>query len=293
MVLAFGVLALLGIVGFYLSTKTVAVLSPRGPIAAQEKHLIIIAVLLMLIVVIPIFVLLGVISWRYRASNTKARYSPDWEHNRAYEAIWWTVPLLLIISLSVLAWQNTHRLDPTRTISSVNKPIRVEAVALRWKWMFIYPDLGVASVNYMQFPTDTPLDFKITSDGAMNSLWIPQLGGQIYAMAGMSTQLHLLADQPGSYRGVSANISGKGFAGMHFEANATSRSEFDKWLVHAQSAQPLTMTTYAALAQPSQYNSPATYSLQAQGLYDTILEKFTGPSGAMHGMNTEHMKMKH
>jgi cytochrome o ubiquinol oxidase subunit 2 len=282
------VTAILGVVVWYLHDKTFAVLQPAGPIAAQEKHLLLIAVSLMLLVVVPVFILLATISLRYRVSNTKvdARYTPDWDHHRGYEAIWWGLPLLLIIALSIMTWTSAHQLDPTRPISSSSTPLRIQAVALRWKWLFIYPDLHIATVNYLQFPTNTPLDFQITSDGAMNSFWIPQLGGQIYAMSGMTTQLHLLADRSGSFRGDSANISGKGFAGMNFIAKSTSMADFTGWVTNAQNTAPqLGMASYQALAQPSEYNPPTTYSLQALALYDTIVGKSAGPGSAMSGMN--------
>lgn len=284
--------AILGTAVWYLHDKTFAILQPAGPIAAQEKRLLLIAVSLMLIVVVPVFVLLITISWRYRASNTRAKvkYTPEWDHHRGYEAIWWGLPLMLIVALSALTWTSTHRLDPTRPISSTSKPLRIQAVALRWKWLFIYPDQHIATVNYLHFPTNTPLDFQITSDGAMNSFWIPQLGGQIYAMDGMTTQLHLLADRNGSFRGDSANISGKGFAGMNFVAQSTSQTDFAHWVTAAQhSSARLDMAGYEALAQPSEYNPTATYSLRALALYDTIVGKSAGSDSSMHGMNMSGM----
>lgn len=278
----FAVLVAIVVAVAYVRTKTVAILQPAGPIAAQEKHLLIVAVLLMLIVVIPVFFLLFVISWKYRADNTKARYMPDWDHHAGYEAIWWTVPILLIVALSIITWNSSHALDPSRALVSDVKPLTVQVVAMQWKWLFIYPDQQIATVNYLQFPKNTPVNFEITSDAAMNSFWIPQLGGQIYAMAGMTTQLHLLADRVGSFRGDSANISGIGFAGMNFIARATSADNFDSWVRSVQQTRSkLDTTTYTALARPSQNNSAATYSLQAQGLYDTIIEKSAGPGG-MH-----------
>jgi cytochrome o ubiquinol oxidase subunit 2 len=290
--LIFGILILLFLTraGFYLHGQNIAVLNPKGPIAAQEKHLMIVAVLLMLIVVIPVFVLTFSIAWHFRASNTKAKYTPDWDRNKGYETIWWTVPLLLIVALSTITWRSSHTLDPSRPINSTVPPVVVQAVALQWKWLFIYPEQHIASVNYLQFPKNTPVNFQITSDSTMNSFWIPQLGGQIYAMAGMSTQLHLLASSEGSFRGDSANISGKGFAGMNFVAKATSQQDFDKWVTATQnSSNQLGMAAYTALAEPSSYTHPEAYSLQAQGLYDTIIGKFAGPGTAMYSMNMSRL----
>jgi cytochrome o ubiquinol oxidase subunit 2 len=198
--------------------------------------------------------------------------------------------MLLIIALSFMAWNGSHTLDPARPISSSNKPITIQAVALQWKWLFIYPAQHIATVNYVQFPKDTPINFETTSDNAMNSFWIPQLGGQIYSMAGMSTQVHLLASETGSFRGDSANISGKGFAGMNFVAKATSRDDFNSWVgVTQDSPNQLGSAEYSALAEPSQYNKPTAYSLQAQGLYDTIIDKFAGPGTAMYSMHQSHL----
>jgi cytochrome o ubiquinol oxidase subunit 2 len=256
-----------------------AVLNPKGLIAHNEYRLILFASLLSLFVVIPVFAMTFFIVWRYRASNSRAAYRPEWDHNRTAEAIWWGIPLLLILVLAIVTWKSSHDLDPYKPLSSTKQPVTIQVVALQWKWLFIYPEHNVASVNFLQIPTDTPINFQVTADAPMNSFWIPQLGGQIYAMNGMTTKLHLLADEPGDYRGVSANLSGEGFSGMDFIARASSEAEFDAWVSKAkQSDKQLTKASYADLAKPSK-NAPVTlYRAEAQGLYGTVLMKYMMPS---------------
>lgn len=268
-------LALGGVLAYILQGTNVAVLTPKGPIARQEMQLLITITLLMLIVVVPVFVMTFFIAWKYRASNTKARYTPDWDHNTAAEIIWWGIPLLLIGVISVITWQSSHTLDPFKPLDSAVKPITIQVVALQWKWLFIYPEQGIATVNYVQFPKNTPVNFVITSDAPMNSFWIPQLGGQIYAMSGMSTQLHLMADEIGTYRGTSVNISGSGYAGMNFVAAASSQPDFDSWVATVKSLPtPLTVQEYDQLQQPSKNNLAASYSQIQPNLYDKVVMKY-------------------
>jgi cytochrome o ubiquinol oxidase subunit 2 len=259
----------------YLQTVNVEVLNPKGIIAEKQRNLILFAVVLSLFVIIPVFSLLFTFLYKYRETNTQSMYTPEWDGNRLYETVWWGIPILIIFILSVVTWNTSHELDPFKPLDSTVRPLEVQVVALQWKWLFIYPEQNVATVNYVQIPVDRPVTFTITSDAPMNSLWIPQLGGQIYAMSGMSTQLHLMADEPGSYSGSSANISGEGFAGMRFKVNATSPQEFDNWAKWAQQGQDyLGSESYAALAQPSQNNWPATYTPVQPDLYATILSKY-------------------
>lgn len=252
------------------------VLNAQGPIAAQQRDLMLIVVLLMLIVVIPVFAFTFHIAWKYRASNAKATYTPDWDGNRKLEAIWWSVPTAIILVLGVIIWNSSHSLDPYRPIASTQTPVRVQVVALQWKWLFIYPDHGVASVNYLQIPTGTPINFEITADAPMNSFWIPQLGGQVYAMSGMATKLHLVADKAGNYQGSSANLSGEGFAGMRFVAAASSYDEFQDWAdAVRKSPQRLDATAYTELAKPSK-GKEAVYSLASdQRIFAKTIERYT------------------
>jgi cytochrome o ubiquinol oxidase subunit 2 len=271
--------------GWYLRHTSIPVLEPRGPIAQKERQLIIITLLLSLIVVVPVFSLLGIFAWKYREGNTKAKYSPDLDHSRVAETIWWLVPSALILVIAVIAWNSSHQLDPFKSLSSATQPITIQVVALDWKWLFIYPQQNIATVNLVQFPRQTPVNFEITADAPMNSFWIPQLGGQIYAMPGMSTQLHLMANTDGSFHGSSANISGQGFAGMAFTAKASSMADFKQWVKSVKhSPTRLSQDAYNKLAAPSVSNPVAYYASSAAGLYDNVIIKYMGPMANMQGM---------
>jgi cytochrome o ubiquinol oxidase subunit 2 len=252
------------------------ILDPKGQVAADEKSLIITATLLMLLVVVPVIVMTLVFAWKYRASNTKAVYTPKWAHSNKIEAVVWIVPIIIVCCLAVVAWRTTHKLDPYRPLDSDKPPVNVQVVAMNWKWLFIYPDLGIASVNELAFPKDTPVNFHITSDAAMNSFFIPQLGGQIYAMAGMDTQLHLIANEAGTYHGMSANYSGGGFSGMKFNAIATNTpEEFQTWVAKVRaSGSKLDAQGYLALAVPSENNPAAYYALGEPLLFQAVLHKY-------------------
>lgn len=264
----------------YISTHDIPVLNPKGMIGMKERDLIITASLLMLIVVIPVLVLTWFFAWRYRESNTKSRHAPDWEHNYIAEYCWWGIPLVIIVILAIITWKSSHELNPYKPIESDKKTLTIQVVALQWKWLFIYPEQGIATVNYVQFPEKTPVYFEITADAPMNSFWIPQLGGQIYAMPAMRTKLHLIADEIGSYRGVSSNLSGEGFAGMTFTAKATSQSDFDQWVQSTKSLKPLSLSDYNQLVEPSSYNPVASYSLNQTDLFDQIVMKYMHPKGS-------------
>ena len=265
-----------------------AILDPKGPIASSQRDLLLTATGLMLLVVIPVFVLTAVISYRYRAGNTGASYAPNWDTNKKLEALWWGIPIALVGVLSVIAWVSAHDLDPYAKLNSSEKPVEVQVVALRWKWLFIYPEYDVASINELPVPTNTPINFTISSDAPMNSFWIPQLGGQIYAMNGMSTKLHLQADEPGDYAGVSANISGEGFSDMRFMVKARSKSEFMNDIMNAKSAtKKLDMAMYDELQKDSVMETATYYQLEEPDLYDAVIAKYMS---SMHsGMNKSEM----
>lgn len=281
-----GVGVLVALFMFLTQGSNIAVLNPAGTIASQQKNLIILTTVLGLFVVIPVFILLFGIAWKYREGNAKARYTPNIGGSRKLEALWWGIPALIILVLSVVTWQSSHALDPFKELVSNKKHMVVEVVSLQWKWLFIYPELGIASVNYLPFPEQTPMHFQITSDAPMNSFWIPNLGGQVYAMSGMSTELHLQADQPGSYRGVSANISGAGFASMNFTAQSMKQADFDAWVqTAAASKNLLDSASYKTLAQPSTADAPKVFRLMDSNLYDTIMMKYMMPDmGSGMGM---------
>ncbi len=218
------------------------ILSPKGDIGAQEKTLLFTATGLMLIVVIPVIVMTLAFAWKYRASNTQAEYKPDWHHSNRIEAVVWLVPCVIIAILGWITWESTHKLDPYRPLDSEVKPVTIQAVSLDWKWLFIYPEQGIATVNEIAFPKDTPVNFQITSDSVMNSFFIPQLGSQIYSMAGMMTKLHLIANEEGVFDGISANYSGGGFSGMRFKAIATSEQGFQDWVAKEAKASGTALT---------------------------------------------------
>ena len=252
-------------------------LNPVGQIGIEERNLIITATLLMLLVVVPVIAMTFIFAWKYRASNKDATYAPKWSHSTKIEVVIWTVPILIILALGVLTYKSTHALDPYRPLESDVKPLTIEVVAMDWKWLFIYPEQGIATVNKIVFPANTPINFRITSDTVMNSFFIPGLGGQIYAMAGMQTKLHLIANHNAELDGISANYSGAGFTGMKFKAIATSQAEFDAWVNEVKaSPKQLDQAEYAALSKPSQNNPVALYSSYAPNLFQTIIDKYEG-----------------
>ena len=254
------------------------VLNPVGIIGIRERDLIFIATLLMSIVVVPVFILTFAVCLRYRASNKDAEYTPNWDNDWLAEAIWWGFPLLIVIFLSLVTWKSSHELDPFKPFQTKVKPIRIQAIALQWKWLFIYPEYDIATVNYFQFPEQTPLNFEITADAPMNSFWLPSLGGQVYAMPGMKTKLHLIAHQIGEFYGSSANLSGTGFAGMRFLAKSVTHKDFEEWVKTAQqSKEKLGMEDYLQLAKPSEYVPETTYSLSDKDLYEEIIMKYMKP----------------
>ncbi len=263
-----------------LAEGNIEVLNPKGIIAAQQRDLIATSTWLMLIIVIPTLILSAVIAWQYRQENKKAKHNPDWDYNFTAEAIWWGVPFIIITILSVIVWQSSYALDPFKPLKSDKKPLTIQAVALQWKWLFIYPEQKIATLNFVEMPTDVPIVFDITADAPMNSFWIPQLGGQIYAMPGMKTKLHLMANETGVFRGSSANLSGKGFSGMYFAVKAVTENDFDTWVANAQQSQQiLDRQVYDDLARPSENVPEAQYALQSSDLYDQIVMKYMSMDG--------------
>ena len=282
--LAFLIAAILiGGIIFAMRGHTVQLLSPAGTLAKEQRDLMFITLFLSIFVVVPVFAMTIAIVWRYRENSATAKnrdYKPNWDHQWKAETLWWGIPCAIILVLAVITWQSTHKLDPYRALDSDKKPLTIQVVALQWKWLFIYPDQNMASVNFVQVPTDRPVNFEITADAPMNSFWIPQLGGQVYAMEGMTTQLHLEATKDGDYRGVSANLSGKGFAGMHFTARATSEDDFATWQKQVkQTHKNLSTSEYNYLAKPTENNPKTYYSTVQPGLYDTIVGKFMAHEG--------------
>lgn len=273
---------------FYLRTLPVPVLEPKGPIGHEQRSLMIFAAILSLFVIIPVYVLTFLIARRYRAGHKTSRHMPEWEKHNGIEFVMWAIPLAIILVLSVVTWRTSHSLDPFKPIASDKKPLVVQVVALQWKWLFIYPGQKIATVNYFQMPKDTPVTFELTSDAPMNSFWIPQLGGQIYAMAGMTTQLHLMATQLGRYNGSSANISGSGFADMRFVAEAVTPDAFNAWVASVQQSQDkLDLATYNTLAKASTHVDKTQYVLAEEDLEHTIVMKYMSPQPSTSGSSQE------
>jgi cytochrome o ubiquinol oxidase subunit 2 len=251
---------------------TEGVLDPKGPVAIAERQILLNALGIMLAIVVPtILATLGVAAW-FRASNRRARYLPDFEYSGRLEVLVWAIPAMTVILVGGVAWVSAHQLDPRAPMASTTKPINVQVVSLDWKWLFIYRDEGIATVNQLTIPVGTPVNFELTSSGVMNSFFVPQLGGQIYTMAGMVTRLGLLADHPGTYRGLSAQYSGSGFADMRFSVNAVPAEDFARWVDAARSAGPvLDAQAFADLAKPSSAVAPFTYRAVASDLFGSIV----------------------
>jgi cytochrome o ubiquinol oxidase subunit 2 len=261
------------------SCKPDGVLNPQGPIASAERLLLINSTAIMLVVVVPVIVATLLFAWWYRSSNNRASRSPDESYEGRVEFVVWSIPALTVILLGGVIWIGSHQLDPRAPIPAKSDPLRVNVVSLDWKWLFIYPDQGVATVNQLIIPAGTPIEFRLTSATVMNSFFVPQLGSQIYTMGGMTTHLNLLADEPGEYPGFSANFSGDGFSGMRFVVRSVPVGDFNVWLQQARGdGLGLDEASYAELAKPSKDLPPTTYRSVAPKLFERILEQtMTGP----------------
>lgn len=271
-----------------LSGCNSVLLNPSGSVAAQQSRLIVQSTFLMLLIVIPVIVLTVVFAWRYRQSNKEATYTPDWDHSTQLELVIWAAPLLIIIALGALTWISSHTLDPFRPLRRLDsareipaqvKPLTIEVVALDWKWLFIYPEQGIATVNEVAAPVDVPINFKITASSVMNSFFVPALAGQVYAMPGMQTQLNAVINHPGEYEGFSANYSGAGFSGMRFHFKGLSSDAFSQWVQNVKaSGQELSKERYVNLAAPSDREPVHLYSSVDASLYDAILNQCVATS---------------
>lgn len=258
-------------------------MNPSGDIALQQRNLILVSTGLMLLIIVPVIALTLLFAWRYRKANTQADYRPDWDHSTQLELVIWAAPLLIIIVLGTITWISTHTLDPYRPLSRIDakrvvpegvKPLVVEVVALDWKWLFIYPEQGIAVVNELAAPIDRPIQFNITASSIMNSFFIPALAGQIYAMPGMQTKLSAVVNKPGVFDGFSANYSGHGFNGMRFKFHGLTTADFDKWVATTKaSAKQLTRTEYLALEKPSERDPVQRYSSVETTLYSAIVNR--------------------
>jgi cytochrome o ubiquinol oxidase subunit 2 len=273
-----------------LSGCDLVLMHPAGDVAMQQRNLLLISTGLMLLIIVPVIAITLLFAWRYRASNESATYQPDWDHSTQLELLIWTAPLVIIVCLGALTWVGTHVLDPYRPIARIDpshavqpgtKPLRVEVVALDWKWLFIYPDLGIATVNELAAPANTPIDFHITASSVMNSFFVPALAGQIYAMPAMETQLHAVLNRPGEYLGMSANYSGAGFSGMHFPFHGLAPADFAKWVASVKAGGgSLDRAGYMKLALPSENVAPMRFATVTPMLYDQALNFCVAPGKA-------------
>ena len=272
---------------FLLGGCEMVVMAPSGDIAAQQRDLIVISTILMLLIIVPVIFLTFYFAWRYRQANTKAKYDPDWHHSTKLEVVIWSAPLLIIIALGALTWISTHKLDPYRPLERIDserpvatevKPLTVEVVALDWKWLFLYPEYGIATVNELAAPVDRPITFHITASSVMNSFYIPALAGQIYAMPGMQTKLHAVINKAGEYEGFSANYSGDGFSNMRFKFHGFEQQGFDDWVAQVKkNGTALNRDTYLKLEKPSSREPVRYYASVADGLYNAILNMCVTP----------------
>ena len=263
----------------YALHTNVPLLEPAGPIAAGEKRVMLLVVGLAAIVLIPVYIMLVGFSFAFREGNPHRWNAPDIERFGAVpEIIWWFIPGIIIFILSIVSWHTSHTLDPYEPIVGSGVPLEVQVVALDWKWLFIYPEQGIATVNLLEIPVGRAIHFTLTADAPMNSFWIPQLGGQIMVMPGMTTQLSLLADRAGVFDGYSANISGDGFSGMHFRAIAVAPAAFDAWIAQVQaSSTELSHARYHELRLPSSYVAPQTFTRVFPGLFEHIVSSYMIP----------------
>jgi cytochrome o ubiquinol oxidase subunit 2 len=287
------VLALLPLLAA-LGGCNLVVMAPSGDIAAQQRDLIVISTVLMLLIIVPVMALTVFFAWRYRASNKEATYKPDWNHSTGLELVIWAAPLLIIIALGALTWMGTHLLDPYRKLDRIaagkpvpatTRPLEVEVVALDWKWLFIYPEQGIATVNELAAPIDRPIHFKLTSSSVMNSFYIPALAGQIYAMPAMQTRLHAVINRPGRYQGFSANYSGAGFSGMRFSFLGMSEGDFEGWVAKTkQSEARLDRASAISEARAAERERrPCSASARpSRGLFDAIRNLCVQPRQDVH-----------
>lgn len=262
-------------------------MQPSGDVAVQQRNLVAASTGLMLLIIVPVIALTIYFAWHYRASNEKAEYDEDWAHSTQLEVVIWTAPLLIIIALGALTWISTHTLDPFRPLARIApkqpvpadvKPLQVQAIALDWKWLFLYPEEGIATVNELAAPVDRPIAFKLTSTSVMNSFYVPALAGMIYAMPGMQTQLHAVINKEGVYDGLASHYSGTGFSQMTFKFHGMKKDGFDAWVAKAKAeGSELSREAYLDLEKPSERVAPRFYKSVADGLYQQILNMCAEP----------------
>jgi len=255
------------------------ILDPIGPVGGAEKTILINSTAIMLAIVIPTIIATFAFAWWFRRGNAKAEYRPDWEYSGAIEMVVWSIPAMTIMLLGGITWIGSHDLEPSKPLQSQLRPVNIDVVSLDWKWLFIYPDQGIATVNQLVVPEGTPVNFRLTSATVWNSFFVPQFGSMIYTMPRMTTQLHLQADRPGVYDGLSSHYSGEGFSGMRFKAHVVAPQQFAAWAERARGKGPvLDAGGYADLSRPSSYVKPMIYGAVAPGLFDAIVANRPPPS---------------
>lgn len=279
----FGFLAVvLGVIGvtIVLASENALVFHPKGIIARDEFELIITNIILMLLIILPTYILLFTIVWKFCIRHETANYDPNYTIGPVGELIMWVLPSIIVAVMAIVTWNATHQLNPYKPIESEAKPINVQVIALNWKWLFIYPELEIATLNVLHIPERTPIHLRLTADGApMNSFWIPQLSGQIYSMTGMSTQLNIMADGPGEYVGREAEINGAGYSDMTFLTKSMTEKDFEGWVAQVkQSSQHLTDDSYRQLVKPSINKSVILFSEVEKDLYRKVIHKYMYPT---------------
>ena len=263
--------------GLIVSGCNRGILDPVGPVAAAEKTILINSTAIMLAIIIPTMIATVAVAFWFRRGNKKAEYRPDWEYSGAIELVVWGIPILTIMLLGGITWIGSHALEPSKPLVSPNKPVNVQVVSLDWKWLFIYPEQGVATVNQLVVPAGTPVNFQLTSATVWNVFWVPQMGTMIYTMPRMTTRLHLQADRPGVYDGLSGHFSGDGFPGMQFKVHAVAPQQFAAWAQSSRGGGVLDGRAYAELSKPSSYVRPMTYGTVAPNLFGAIVANKAPP----------------
>lgn len=259
------------------------VMKPHGDIAVQQADLIVTSTLLMLLIIVPVIALTLFFAWKYRQSNAEATYTPDWDHSTRLELVIWGAPLLIIIALGAITWISTHKLDPYRPLDRIDaqralpadvRPLVVNVVAMDWKWLFLYPEQGIATINELAVPVDRPVEFRMTASTVMNTFYVPAMAGMVYAMPGMQTKLNAVLNRVGEYEGLSANYSGEGFSGMRFKTLSLSDADFNAWVeTNRRGGEPLTRAAYQQLEKPSHKDPVRRYARVDEGLYEAILNR--------------------
>lgn len=281
-------ITLISVFTFFIVSGKLVVISPTGIIALYERNLIASLVIIMLTCAIPVFILMAFVSIKYRAGRKGAKYDPNWRLSNIGTFLKWALPVTVVFAFAIINWKATHDLDPYKPLGSRSETEIIQVVSLRWKWLFIYPKENIATVNYLTLPVNTPVEFQLTSDGPMNSFWIPSLSGQIYSMSGMESHTHFMANAVGDFQGTAAEINGKGFSGMHFTVHSVSHDDFNKWVETVKkSPTALTAQEFEALSQPSEDHPVTLYSDVGKGLYNGVMMKYMDTGADQENVHKE------